>query len=235
MTSFSNEEAFAELYYTKKAIELVLGVTPTCWRAPFGDVDDRIRTIAYGLGLQHMMWEFDSDDWRVGTEGYTLEVVEQNYDNLIARANNGTFATSGTIMLTHEIRNDTMQLFMDNYDKLAAAFKYLVPIWAAYNVTQIYAESNATAGLTFAEYVDAHGGSVADSTTTASNPSVTDGNAAASGGSASGAAGASSTAAASASASSSSVGGTSGATANAVVGGGLTLAALVAAGSLLAL
>lgn len=60
MTSFSNEEAFAELYYTVKAIKLVTGVTPTCWRAPFGDVDDRIRTIAHGLGLQHMMWEFDS-------------------------------------------------------------------------------------------------------------------------------------------------------------------------------
>jgi len=60
MTSFSNEEAFAELYYTVKAIKLVTGVTPTCWRAPFGDVDDRIRTIAHGLGLQHMMWEYDS-------------------------------------------------------------------------------------------------------------------------------------------------------------------------------
>lgn len=120
MTSFSNEEAFAELYYTVKAIKLVTGVTPTCWRAPFGDVDDRIRTIAHGLGLQHMMWEFDSvrprlsiafgglltattycrlqDDWKVGVNGVTKAQVQENYDNLFAKAANGSFATAGTIM-----------------------------------------------------------------------------------------------------------------------------------------
>jgi hypothetical protein len=31
MTAFTNEEAFAELYYTRKAIKDVLGVTPLCW------------------------------------------------------------------------------------------------------------------------------------------------------------------------------------------------------------
>lgn len=160
MTSFTNEEAFAELYYTIKAIKLVLGVTPTCWRAPFGDVDDRIRTIAYGLGLQHMMWEYDSDDWKVGVDGVTQAQVQANYDDLFTAAANGTFSTHGTIMLTHEIRNDTMQLFMDNYDKLAAAFKYITPIWTAENVTQIYLESNGTTGQVFADYENARGASL---------------------------------------------------------------------------
>lgn len=31
MTAFTNEEAFAELYYARKAIKEVLGVTPLCW------------------------------------------------------------------------------------------------------------------------------------------------------------------------------------------------------------
>lgn len=35
MTSLTNEEAFAELYYTKKAIKDVLGITVRCWRPPF--------------------------------------------------------------------------------------------------------------------------------------------------------------------------------------------------------
>jgi hypothetical protein len=43
MTALTNEQAFAELYYSKKAIHGVLGITVQCWRPPYGDVDDRIR------------------------------------------------------------------------------------------------------------------------------------------------------------------------------------------------
>lgn len=31
MTALTNEQAFAELYYTRKAIKLITGVTPMCW------------------------------------------------------------------------------------------------------------------------------------------------------------------------------------------------------------
>jgi hypothetical protein len=31
MTELSNEQAFAELYYTRKAVHDLLGVTPQCW------------------------------------------------------------------------------------------------------------------------------------------------------------------------------------------------------------
>ncbi|KAI0268546.1 hypothetical protein BGY98DRAFT_1109211 [Russula aff. rugulosa BPL654] len=67
MTAFPSENAFAELWYSIKAIKLVTGVTPTCWRPPYGDVDDRIRYIANQLGLQTIIWKYDSFDWRVGT------------------------------------------------------------------------------------------------------------------------------------------------------------------------
>jgi hypothetical protein len=35
MTAFSNEGVFAELWYSMKAIKLVTGVTPRCWRVRF--------------------------------------------------------------------------------------------------------------------------------------------------------------------------------------------------------
>jgi hypothetical protein len=35
MTSLTNEEVFAEFYYSKKAIKDVLGVTVQCWRPPY--------------------------------------------------------------------------------------------------------------------------------------------------------------------------------------------------------
>lgn len=60
MTSFSNEIAFAELYYTRKLIKDILGVTPKCWRPPFGDVDNRVRVIAEGMNMTNIVWSDDT-------------------------------------------------------------------------------------------------------------------------------------------------------------------------------
>ncbi|KAJ3780295.1 putative chitin deacetylase [Lentinula aff. detonsa] len=148
LTGFSSEDAFAELYYKTclqmKAIKLVLGVTPTCWRPPFGDVDDRIRAIAEGLGLQTIIWQYDSFDWEEQSGNITAAQVYTNYDNFIARAENGTFNTEGSIMLTHELNNFTMQT--------ADTFKYLVPVGVALNKTQSYVETNYSLP-TFDEYI----------------------------------------------------------------------------------
>jgi hypothetical protein len=38
------------------------------------------------------------DDWKVGVNGVTQAQVQENYDNLFAKASNGSFATAGTIM-----------------------------------------------------------------------------------------------------------------------------------------
>jgi hypothetical protein len=142
MTALTNEEVFAEFYYTMEIIKLVVGITPTCWRPPFGDVDDRVRAIAHALGLRTIIWKYDSNDWRAGTGNVTDADVDANYEALIARAQNGTFATGGTIMLTHELNNFTMTEAMNFYDQLKAAFKYLVPMGVATNISQPYVETN---------------------------------------------------------------------------------------------
>jgi peptidoglycan/xylan/chitin deacetylase (PgdA/CDA1 family) len=59
-TALTNEQFFAELWYSRKAIKQVLGVTPLTWRAPFGDVDDRIRFIAMKMNLTTVLWDQDS-------------------------------------------------------------------------------------------------------------------------------------------------------------------------------
>ncbi|KAJ7615372.1 carbohydrate esterase family 4 protein [Roridomyces roridus] len=151
MTAATNVGAFAELWYTMKAIKLVCGVTPTCWRPPYGDVDDRIRYIATQLGLQTVIWKYDSNDWSVGTNGVTRQTVQDNYDHLINLAQNGTFDTVGAIILTHELNNYTMQTAMDNYDKLTEVFDNILPIAVALNNTTPYVEKNVTSP-TFAEY-----------------------------------------------------------------------------------
>ncbi|KZP25895.1 carbohydrate esterase family 4 protein [Athelia psychrophila] len=144
MTAFSSEDAFAELWYTLNAIKLVVGVTPTCWRPPFGDVDDRIRAIAAGLGLRTILWQFDSNDWQVGSAtAITPADVDSNYQSLIAHAANGTFANQGAIILTHELNNFTMSEAIKWLPQLQKTFTGgIMPVGVAMNMTQPYVEKN---------------------------------------------------------------------------------------------
>jgi len=152
MTAFASQDAFAELWYSMKAIKVVTGVTPTCWRPPYGDVDDRIRAIAHALGLQTIIWRFDSSDWRVGTANVTTATVDGNYQGFINNVTSGVFNTAGGIMLTHELNNYTMQEAINWYPQLKAAFSYMVPIGVALNKTYPYQEKNYTIP-TFQQYI----------------------------------------------------------------------------------
>jgi hypothetical protein len=91
VTSFNSSAAFAELYYTIKAIKLVTGVTPRCWRPPYGDVDDRIRAIAHGLNLTTIIWGYDSNDWQEGLNGITDADVDGFYQQFVDNATSGAF------------------------------------------------------------------------------------------------------------------------------------------------
>lgn len=142
MTGFQSQDAFAELYYTIKAIKLVTGVTSTCWRPPFGALDDRIRAIAKALGLQTIMWQHDSFDWKVKAGLATPDDVNNNYQGFVQLAQNGSLRTGGTITLTHELNNYTMSTAMDWYPRLKAAYKYIVPVGVALNKTQPYVETD---------------------------------------------------------------------------------------------
>jgi len=75
-----------------KIIKQVIGVTPTCFRPPYGDIDDRVRAVAKALGLRVILWTTDSFDWEVGaTPGVTPAMVDANYQNLINGAQNGSY------------------------------------------------------------------------------------------------------------------------------------------------
>ncbi|KAG1143743.1 hypothetical protein G6F37_008043 [Rhizopus arrhizus] len=138
-TILSNKEVLAELYYTQKAIKLTTGVTPKYWRPPYGDVDDRVRWIATQLNLTAVIWNLDTNDWAAG-DTETVEDVQATYDDYIAMGTNGTFATSGQIVLTHEIDNTTMQLAVDNLAKIQKAYKNVIDVATCYNISYPYFE-----------------------------------------------------------------------------------------------
>lgn len=77
LTTLTNEEVVAELGYTREIIKVsrngniyassspcaqdIIGVTPTTFRPPYGDFDDRIRAIAMAMGLQPIAWTRDCE------------------------------------------------------------------------------------------------------------------------------------------------------------------------------
>ncbi|CDS02222.1 related to Chitin deacetylase precursor [Sporisorium scitamineum] len=152
MTAFPDEQVFAELYYTAKVIKDVVGVTPTCWRPPYGDLDDRVRAIAKGLGLESVLWTDDTDDWKILPLG-TLPTasIDANYASIIAKETAGPSSGQGNIVLTHEINGHTMEEFMKQYPKIQAVFKHIVPLTACMNQTKPYPE--AITYPNFAQYV----------------------------------------------------------------------------------
>lgn len=130
--------------------------------------------------MRTALWRYDSNDWRVGatTGAVSKEDVEKNYEDVINAAKNGTFKEEGTIMLTHEITGETMDIFMDMYPKIKENFKYVAPFYAATNTTNLYVETgdDVKEGETFSEYVkNVYGDDVeaASTTNTNSHPNPT--------------------------------------------------------------
>ncbi|CAG8506183.1 5036_t:CDS:2 [Racocetra persica] len=153
MTTLTNDEALAELYYSRKTIKYVMGVTPLYWRPPFGDVDDRIRAIAQQLNLATIIWNLDSNDWNMVPAGIEQPAqIDDIFQGLVDLGKNGTFANSGAIVLQHELNNGTMSKAIEWYPKIKSAYKHVVPIASCMNVTRPYAESNYTYP-SFAEYI----------------------------------------------------------------------------------
>ncbi|CAO3598259.1 unnamed protein product [Absidia cylindrospora] len=68
LTTETNEQIVAELMWTATAIKEVTGVTPRFYRPPYGDIDDRVRSIGHALGFIPVIWNHDTDDWRVAED-----------------------------------------------------------------------------------------------------------------------------------------------------------------------
>lgn len=143
MTTQTNAQVVAELYWTLRAIKEATGVTTKCWRPPFGDVDDRVRAIAHQMGLQTMIWDQDTNDWDMPGEGggnLAASKVDGYFQGWINTRKKGTDKT-GHIVLQHELNNATVKMAEKWLPKLQESFN-VVSIQQCLNVSQPYWETN---------------------------------------------------------------------------------------------
>ncbi|KAG1053556.1 hypothetical protein G6F43_004368 [Rhizopus delemar] len=144
MTTQSNIKVVAELYWTLKAIKEATGVTPKCWRPPQGDVDDRVRSIAWQMGLRTVLWNEDSNDWNMpdNDNGGTLspKKVDGYFQSWINAEKAGKFKT-GLVVLEHELNRKTVNMTMHWLPTLEKTFN-VVPALSCNGISQPYWETN---------------------------------------------------------------------------------------------
>lgn len=110
MTTQTNEQVVAEFYWTLKVIKEATGVTVKCWRPPQGDVDDRVRAIAWQMGMRTILWNRDTQDWDMPAPGggnLTPSKVDAKFEKWIKEDKNGT---EGILVLEHELNHATVQM-----------------------------------------------------------------------------------------------------------------------------
>jgi len=154
LTSLTNAQIVAELGWTKKIIHDVLGVTPNTFRAPYGDLDDRVRAIAKAMGLTPIQWtgsgdnEFDTEDWKIPGNLATGPESLAAFTKILDLANN---LSTGFIVLEHDLFQQEVDMSIGYFLPLAFQRNYKVEaiyqcLGTSLNNVYIETSSNSTAG-----------------------------------------------------------------------------------------
>uniref|UniRef100_UPI001112DD3B polysaccharide deacetylase family protein n=1 Tax=Cellulosimicrobium cellulans TaxID=1710 RepID=UPI001112DD3B len=115
LTTLGDAAVRDQLERTQAAIRDATGTTPTFLRPPYGDVDDRVRSVATRAGLQVVLWDLDTEDWRTrDTEETRRRVVEG--------------ATPGSVVLLHDIHASSVDAVPGMIDDLRAQGYRLVTV-----------------------------------------------------------------------------------------------------------
>ena len=138
----TNQQIVAELGWTMQIIhDSTGGRVPRYWRPPYGDADNRVRAIAnYVFGLTTVVWNQDSEDWTMASNGTTLEAIQAAFTQWF----NGP-RSPGLIVLEHEITADDVTAWINMYPLIAAAGGGAP--WKAMSIAQLFdGHTNGTHG-----------------------------------------------------------------------------------------
>ena len=81
MSSLSEAKIREELTVSMEKITKITGKKVTFFRAPFGDYNDTVLTVAGSLGLKTIQWDVDTLDWKGLSAGEILARVKSGVKN----------------------------------------------------------------------------------------------------------------------------------------------------------
>lgn len=113
MNSLSGAEVKEEIDYVNRTVRNLIGVTPTVFRAPFGEYDDKLISSVEELGMIPIQWDVDSLDWK----GLSGEEIVQRVVGKVQ---------SGSIILCHNNSDhilDALPVILDQL--MAKGFRFV--------------------------------------------------------------------------------------------------------------
>ena len=96
-----------ELNRASAVVEKRAGYRPRCFRAPYGEVDTTVLEVGEGLGMEHVTWDADPQEWRSPT-------VEEALDHIRTRLHDGS------VVLMHDRRWMTLVILAELLQALPA-------------------------------------------------------------------------------------------------------------------
>lgn len=113
------------------------------WRPPQGDVDDRLRSIAWQMGMRTILWDWDTNDWDMPAPGggnLSPSTVDGYFKKWIESEKSGSEKT-GHIVLEHELNSATVGMTEKWLPIIQKEFN-VIPASACNGITQPYWEQN---------------------------------------------------------------------------------------------
>lgn len=110
--------------------------------APYGDVDDRVRAIAWQMGMRTIVWDEDTNDWNMPPDGnLSPDTVNGYFEDWVNARKNGTDNQTGHIILEHELNNSTVSMTEKWLPTLQETFN-VVTVQECMNISQPYWETS---------------------------------------------------------------------------------------------
>lgn len=95
MSKLSKEEIKKELTTSISKIESVTGQKVTLFRAPFGDYDNKVISVATEMNLSTIQWDVDSLDWKdISAKQITEKIVSKTKSGSIILCHNNGLHTA---------------------------------------------------------------------------------------------------------------------------------------------
>lgn len=114
MTNLTNEQIVVELGWTREILSQTVGsdVEITLMRPPYGDIDDRVRSVSNQMGLTPTLWTqgFDTNDWKLNNGPEEQPALEEEFEVLLAA---GEALDTGFITLQHDSGSPTVRYAID--------------------------------------------------------------------------------------------------------------------------
>ena len=116
ITNISEERFLEDLESCNEKIKAITGKTPTLYRGPYGEYDDKTVTAVNNLGMHYIQWSADTVDWK---KENTSKMQIENATKRIS---------SGGIILMHNGTEHTVETLAGLLENLINAGYRFVPV-----------------------------------------------------------------------------------------------------------